>query len=51
MLDDVEESKHGEEVNPDRMTYEQLLELSEKVGKVSKGFPDAKIQKIGSKSW
>ena len=38
----IEESKHEEPVdpsnpNPDNMTYEQLLELEENNGKVSKG--------------
>lgn len=30
--------------NPDRMTYEQLLELEEKVGKVSKGLTQKEIE-------
>ena len=32
--------------NPDRMTYEQLLELEDKVGNVSKGLSKAQIKKI-----
>ena len=32
--------------NPDRMTYEQLLELEEKVGNVSKGLTKNQIKKI-----
>jgi hypothetical protein len=30
--------------NPDNMTYEQLLELQEKTGAVSRGFPKDKIK-------
>ena len=32
--------------NPDRMTYEQLLDLEDKVGNVSKGLTQAQIKKI-----
>ena len=32
--------------DPDKMTYEQLLELEEKVGSVSKGLNKAQIKKI-----
>jgi hypothetical protein len=32
--------------NPDRMTYEQLLELEDKVGNVSKGLSKTQIKKI-----
>ena len=32
--------------NPDKMTYEQLLELEEKVGNVNKGLNEEKIKKI-----
>ena len=32
--------------DPDKMTYEQLLELEEKVGNVSKGLTKAQIRKI-----
>ena len=34
--------------NPDTMTYEQLLELEEKVGSVNKGFSKEDIQKLPS---
>jgi len=33
-------------INPDNMTYEQLLELEEKMGKVSRGLPKEDIKKI-----
>jgi hypothetical protein len=33
------------------MTYEQLLELGDRVGKVSKGFTKEQISKIPSKLW
>jgi len=32
------------EVNPDKMTYEELLELEEKMGKVSKGLNKYQIK-------
>ena len=32
--------------DPDKMTYEQLLELEEKVGNVNKGLNEEKIKKI-----
>ena len=32
--------------NPDKITYEQLLELEEKVGNVNKGLNEEKIKKI-----
>ena len=32
--------------NPDDMTYEQLLELQEKIGFVEKGFKHEEVQKI-----
>ena len=32
-----QENIGSEDLNPDRMTYEQLLELEEGMGKVSKG--------------
>ena len=33
-------------INPDTMTYEQLLELEERMGKVSKGLPEEQIKVI-----
>lgn len=41
----IEESKK-ETVNPDVMSYEQLLELQEKLGQVSKGFTEEEIKMI-----
>ncbi len=38
-----EEGSTGQQVNPDGMSYEQLLELEEKMGKVSKGLSAAQI--------
>ena len=32
--------------NPDEMTYEQLLELQEKIGFVEKGFKPEEVEKI-----
>ena len=37
--------------NPDNMTYEQLLELEENVGKVSKGLTKKQIKKIPQKRY
>jgi len=36
-------SDGGESINPDEMTYEQLLELQEKIGFVNKGFSESMI--------
>ena len=45
----IEESKRDAgNPNPDTMTYEQLLELSEKLGSVSKGFTAEEINSIPS---
>ena len=44
----IEESKKD---NPENMTYEQLLELEERLGKVSKGLTKMQIAKIPSKLW
>jgi hypothetical protein len=32
--------QNGIEIDPDQMTYEELLELEEKMGKVSKGLSE-----------
>ncbi len=46
----IEESKRdAQNPNPDTMTYEQLLELSEKLGHVNKGFTEEEIKKIPTK--
>lgn len=43
----IDESKKGStEVNPDVMSYEELLELSEKLGTVNKGFRQEEINMI-----
>eukprot|EP00828_Plagiopyla_frontata_P010119 TRINITY_DN15303_c0_g1_i1.p4 TRINITY_DN15303_c0_g1~~TRINITY_DN15303_c0_g1_i1.p4 ORF type:complete len:108 (+),score=17.60 TRINITY_DN15303_c0_g1_i1:498-821(+) len=34
------------EINPDQMTYEQLLELQEQIGYVNKGLTEEEIDKI-----
>ena len=39
----IEESKR-EQVNPDQMSYEELLALSEKLGSVAKGFNKDQIE-------
>lgn len=53
----IEESKkdlpEGEsnQINPDDMTYEQLLELGDSNGKVSKGLTTQQIRQIPEKVW
>lgn len=42
----IEESKQQ---NPDNMTYEQMLELEERNGKVSKGLDPERIKKLRTK--
>jgi hypothetical protein len=39
----IEESKRD---NPENMTYEQMLELGDRLGKVSKGLTKEQIAKI-----
>lgn len=46
----IEESKEANP-NTDNMTYEQLLELGDRVGMVSKGLGKKAIQKIPVKLW
>jgi hypothetical protein len=36
----------GLDINPDNMTYEELLQLEEKIGKVSKGLSEEQYQRI-----
>lgn len=43
----IEESKR-DTVNPDTMSYEELLALSDKLGAVAKGFSPAEIASIPS---
>eukprot|EP00826_Nyctotherus_ovalis_P042940 TRINITY_DN4488_c0_g1_i8.p1 TRINITY_DN4488_c0_g1~~TRINITY_DN4488_c0_g1_i8.p1 ORF type:complete len:182 (+),score=31.19 TRINITY_DN4488_c0_g1_i8:117-662(+) len=44
LRDQMEKDKN--EINPDKMTYEELLELEEQMGKVSKGLNIRQIQVI-----
>ena len=46
----IEESKQSNP-NPDNMTYEQMLELEERVGKVSKGLTETQIMRIPYRYW
>lgn len=41
--------QNGLEVDVDNMTYEELLELEEKIGSVSKGLTEEQIQKLPKK--
>ena len=50
----IEESKNEQDPNnpnPDNMTYEQLLEMEEANGKVSKGLNPQQIRSIPEKMW
>ena len=47
----IEESKRDSGPNPDEMTYEQLLQLEEENGKVSKGLKPNQIKAILDKTW
>ena len=54
----IEESKNdaGAQADPnnpdvDRMTYEQLMEMQDKAGQVSRGYSQAKIDTIPARSW
>ena len=47
----IEESKNSGPMNPDNMSYEQLLELEERIGKVSKGMTPEEIAKIPNKKF
>ena len=38
--------QNGVEIDPDNMTYEQLLELEDKMGSVSKGLTEEQFGKI-----
>mmetsp|Transcript_4807 Transcript_4807/g.8242 ORF Transcript_4807/g.8242 Transcript_4807/m.8242 type:complete len:281 (-) Transcript_4807:86-928(-) len=56
LMQAIEESKRDapfdhENPNPDHMTYEQMLELEERNGKVSKGFTKQQVAKLPSKTW
>lgn len=41
--------QNGMELDVDNMTYEELLELEEKIGSVSKGLSHDQIQKLPTK--
>ena len=49
----IEESKQDAQggINPDDMTYEELLALEEENGKVSKGLTQQQIRKIPERMW
>lgn len=49
----IEESKQANSSNPDtdNMTYEQLIELGDRLGKVSKGMTKEQIALLPSKMW
>ena len=38
--------QNGQEIDPDKMTYEELLELEEKMGSVSKGLTEEQFDLI-----
>jgi hypothetical protein len=46
----IEESR-SQNPNPDNMSYEQLLELGDRVGKVSKGLTKEQVAKLPTKLW
>ena len=39
-------AEYEHNIDPDRMTYEELLELEEKIGNVSKGLPEEMIEEL-----
>ena len=50
-LEESKQSGDPNNINPDNMTYEQLMELEEKNGKVSKGLKPAQINSIRERAW
>lgn len=40
-------AEYEHNIDPDQMTYEELLELEEKIGNVSKGLPEEVIEAMG----
>lgn len=46
LLGDDDEDDYEDEVDVDNMTYEELLELGEKIGKVSKGLDAKKLAEL-----
>ena len=49
--DDDQESQYYDEVDVDNMTYQELLELGEKIGKVSKGLDLKKMESLKVKKY
>lgn len=47
----LSQEDHQQYPNPDNMTYEELLELEEKIGNVSKGLSSDQIDKIKMKMY
>lgn len=41
--------QNGIEIDPDNMTYEELLQLEEKIGNVSKGISQEQLEKLHQK--
>lgn len=41
--------QNGVEIDPDNMTYQQLLQLEEKMGSVSKGLTEQQYKKLPTK--
>ena len=46
MIQRALEESNRDYPNPDEMTYEQLLELGERLGKVEKGFTQEEIKQL-----
>jgi hypothetical protein len=43
------QAEYDHDIDPDQMTYEELLELEEKIGSVSKGLPPAVFEQLPRK--
>lgn len=43
--------QNGMDIDPDNMTYEELLQLQEHIGTVSKGLTEQQIQKLKKKTY
>jgi E3 ubiquitin-protein ligase RNF38/44 len=39
-------SIHGEEVNVDMMSYEELMQLEEQIGRVNRGLPEERLREL-----
>ncbi len=46
-----DQDEYEDEVDVDNMTYEELLELGDKIGKVSKGLDTKKMQSLEVKNY